>query len=220
MKTHKKRYIQLPATIFIYLVLIAVCIVVLYPLIWMIYSSLKLQWEIFVNPFSLPSKPTLDNYVRSWTQGDFGLYFMNSIIVTVPSVAGVVFFSSLAGYAFARFRFKGDKVVFLFFLAGIMIPVQSIIIPSFQIVKRLGLLNTYFALIFTYLVGGRWAYSFSELSLPVFPRRLAMRPRSMGVLSLEYTGVLPCHLLSQQLPLLPYSTSYGYGITSCIPSFM
>lgn len=155
MKTYKKRYIQLPATIFIYLVLIAVCIVVLYPLIWMIYSSLKLQWEIFVNPFSLPSKPTLYNYVRSWTQGDFGLYFMNSIIVTVPSVAGVVFFSSLAGYAFARFRFKGDKVVFLFFLAGIMIPVQSIIIPSFQIVKRLGLLNTYFALIFTYFSWGQ-----------------------------------------------------------------
>jgi len=152
---YEKRFSRFPVIVVTYVIFVVTCIVVLYPLVWMLYTSLKPQWEIFVNPFSLPSKLSLSNYGKAWGRGQFGRAFANSMIVTIPSVAGIVFFSSLAGYAFGRFRFKGDRIVFLLFLAGMIVPVQTIIIPSFQVVKRLGLLNTYFALIFTYFSWGQ-----------------------------------------------------------------
>ncbi len=148
---------HISSTIGLYIIFVAVFIMVVYPLVWMLYSSFKPQWEIFENPFSLPNKLFLGNYVKVFTRGNFGTYFINSILVTVPSVIGIVFFSSLAGYAFARFKFRGDKIVFFFFLIGIIIPVQSIIIPSFQIVSKLGLMDTYWALIFTYFSWGQVA---------------------------------------------------------------
>jgi len=76
---------------------------------------------------------------------------MNSVIVTVPSVLGVLAVSSLAAFSFARFRFKGDNALFLFFLLGIMVPPQAIVIPAFQIVSTLGLISNFLSLIFTYL---------------------------------------------------------------------
>ena len=136
--------------VFTYVVLIIFFVVVVYPLVWMFYSSFKPQWEIFANPFALPKQWVFDNYLKAWVTGHFGLYFLNSVIVTGPSVLGIVFLSSLAGYGFARFRFKGDTALFLFFLVGIILPPQAIIIPAFLVVSKLGLLNTYWGLIFTH----------------------------------------------------------------------
>lgn len=137
--------------VFTYVVFGVFFAIVSYPLIWTFYSSFKPQWEIFVNPFSLPSKWFFGNYTKAWTRGNFRIYFANSLIITIPSVLGILALSSLAGYAFARFRFKGDKFLFLFFLVGIMVPPQAIIIFAFQVVAKLRLLNSYVGLIFTYL---------------------------------------------------------------------
>jgi raffinose/stachyose/melibiose transport system permease protein len=134
-----------------YLIMLVVFFIVAYPLFWMFMTSLKEQWEIFDNPFALPSSLNFANYVKAWTAGDFNLFFLNSVIITVPSVIAVVLVSALAGYAFARFKFKGSRVLYIFFLIGIMVPPQAVIIPAFLIVSRLGLMNNYLALIFTYL---------------------------------------------------------------------
>ena len=142
---------RLTTRIVSYLIMLVVFFIVAYPLFWMFMTSLKEQWEIFDNPFALPSSLNFANYVNAWTAGDFNLFFLNSVIITVPSVIATVFVSALAGYAFARFKFKGSRVLYIFFLIGIMVPQQAVIIPAFIIVSRLGLMNNYLALIFTYL---------------------------------------------------------------------
>jgi ABC-type glycerol-3-phosphate transport system permease component len=134
-----------------YVIFMVVLIAVVFPLFWMFYSSLKDQWQIFANPFALPEVIKFDNYINAWNAGNFNLYFLNSIIVTVPSVLGVLGVSSLAGYAFARLTFFGSRALFIFFLIGIMVPPQAVIIPAFLIVSRLGLMNNFSALILTYL---------------------------------------------------------------------
>lgn len=134
-----------------YVIFIIVLIAVIFPLFWMFYSSFKDQWQIFANPFALPEAIKFDNYINAWNAGNFNLYFLNSVIVTVPSVLAVLAVSSLAGYAFARFTFVGNRALFVFFLIGIMVPPQAVIIPAFLIVSRLGLMNNFLALILTYL---------------------------------------------------------------------
>jgi len=134
-----------------YAIFVMVAIIVLYPLIWMFYTSFKEQWEIFRDPFSLPTSLNLANYVEAWTRGSFGRFFFNSVLVTIPSVAGILLVSSLAAYAFARFTFRGSSVLFYAILIGIMVPPQAIVIPAFLLVARLGLINSFAALFLTYL---------------------------------------------------------------------
>jgi ABC-type glycerol-3-phosphate transport system permease component len=145
------RLSQVAGNTAIYLIFLIAFAVVIFPMIWMFYTSFKQQWQIFADPFALPTSLNPVNYLKAWETGNFKLYFMNSVFVTGPSVLGILAISSLAAYGFARFRFKGDKALFVFFLIGIMVPPQAIVIPAFQIVSRLGLLSTYQGLIFTYL---------------------------------------------------------------------
>lgn len=142
---------QLISTTVMYLIFLFVFLLVMFPMIWMFYTSFKAQWQIFANPFALPDRLNFINYIKAWTTGDFRLYFANSILVTLPSVLGLLAISSLAAYAFARFKFKGSNALFLFFLLGIMVPPQAVIIPGFQVVSRLHLLNSFLGLIFNYL---------------------------------------------------------------------
>jgi ABC-type glycerol-3-phosphate transport system permease component len=124
--------------------------VILYPLLWMIYSSFKNNDDIFANVFALPRRLYLGNYETVFTEGHMGVYFRNSLIVSVLSVVGLLVFSSLAAYAFASFEFRGKTVLFLIFLLGLMVPPQALIISGFKVMSILHLLDTYWALIFTY----------------------------------------------------------------------
>jgi len=141
---------SLPWKIFIYVIALIMVAFMAYPLIWMIYSSLKTNREIFLFPFSLPNKICLDNWIQAWRMGNLGHYFINSIFVTSVSVVLIVFLSSMAGYAFARLKFKGRDFFFYTFLLGLILPVQIVVIPLFAFFNKIGLLNTYFALIFPY----------------------------------------------------------------------
>ena len=136
--------------VLIYIVFTVVLIGVAYPLIWMFYTSFKMQSEIFINPFSLPKSLNFENYVKAWTQGNFGRYFVNSVTVVVPTLLGLVVIATLAAYSFAILRFKGKNFLFVLFLVGLMIPFQAILITNFKIVAALGLIDTFLALIFTY----------------------------------------------------------------------
>ncbi len=140
--------------IFIYAVALIMVVLMAYPLIWMIYSSFKTDREIFLFPFSLPNKMRLDNWMQAWRMGNLGRYFINSIFVTSISVLLIVFLSSMAGYAFARLRFKGREFLFYTFLLGLILPVQIVVIPLFAFLNKVRLLNTYFALILPYITWG------------------------------------------------------------------
>jgi multiple sugar transport system permease protein len=136
-----------------HLVLIPIAFVMVIPLVWMLVTSLQTLEETRHYPPSLvPSSLQWSNYTDVLQQAPFARWFVNTLIVTVIVVIGNLLFCSLAGYAFARIRFFGREVVFILILATLMIPFQVVIIPSFLIVKDLGLIDTLGALILPNLV--------------------------------------------------------------------
>lgn len=145
---------SLPRKIGIYVIVLIMVGLMTYPLIWMIYSSLKTDREIYLFPFSLPHEMQLDNWVQAWKLGNLGRYFINSVFITSVSVFLVALISSMAGYAFARLTFKGRDLLFYTFLLGLILPAQVLIIPLFTFFDKIGILNTYFALILPYIAWG------------------------------------------------------------------
>jgi len=133
----------------IFLVIWAV--IVIFPMAWLLYSSLKTDQEIFFSPWVLPSSPQWDNFVRAWQDAHIGEYFMNSFIVVLPSLALILIISAMTAYVLARFPFPGNRFIFYLFLAGMLFPVFMALIPLFFLVKDLHLLNTYQGLILVYV---------------------------------------------------------------------
>ncbi|GMQ63001.1 carbohydrate ABC transporter permease [Vallitalea maricola] len=131
-----------------HLILILVSFVWIYPFIWMVSASFKTQDEIFSKGLNLiPKNFNFDNFIRAWNNANFEAYFLNSIIVTVSTVLLVLILSAMMGYVMGRYEFKGKKAVLLIFLASMVIPLGFTIIPIYQAIKALGLMNTRLGLI-------------------------------------------------------------------------
>jgi multiple sugar transport system permease protein len=135
----------------LYPILVAIAILILFPVAWMFYSSFKSNSEIFDSVFALPNGFYLGNYARIFEFAGMGSFVVNSVVVTAVSVAGLMALSTMAAYAFAMMTFKGKSALFLFFLVGLMVPPQALIISGYGWMSVLGLLDTHWALIFTYL---------------------------------------------------------------------
>ena len=134
--------------IFTHIFLLCCSVVWLYPIVWTILSSFKPQKEFFKDRLSLiPDTFTLENYIRVWSKASFGTYFLNSVIVTVCSVALVLVMTNMTGYVLGRYRFMGRGVLMAVFLSSICIPLFSTLIPVYQIVKTMGLMGTKLGLI-------------------------------------------------------------------------
>jgi ABC-type glycerol-3-phosphate transport system permease component len=129
--------------------LVIVALVFAIPLIWMVLAAFKptaeiisetvpLTWKTF-----LPVHATFDNFISIFTQYGFGTNLRNSAIVTVLQVAGSILTSVLAGYGFARMRFRGNNVLFVFCLACAFVPMEAIILPEYRLVLAIGLNNTF-----------------------------------------------------------------------------
>jgi len=137
-----------------HLVILPIALIMVLPLVWMLVTSLQTLNETrHYPPALLPSSPQFGNYTEVLRDAPFGRWFANTLIVTVASVLGNLLFCSLAGYAFARIKFFGREVVFILVLATLMIPFQVVIIPTFLIVRKLGLIDTLGALILPNLAG-------------------------------------------------------------------
>ncbi len=129
-------------------------VVVLYPLLWMLLSSFKTNAEFSLEPFwSLPSALHWQNYVDAWTSG-MGTYFLNSVLAVFPSLALILLISVAAGFALEVMLWRGRNTILLIFLAGIMVPLQMVLLPLFTIYFQTGLINTRWALIITYTAFG------------------------------------------------------------------
>ena len=123
----------------------------LYPLIWMLFYSLKDNNEIFVtNPFGFPQVIRWENYLKAWTQYDVPTYFWNSVIVAAGTVAVTILAALLFTYATARMRWRGKALVHSFVGMGMFIPIQAILIPVVKVVQQTGLLGSRWSLIFPY----------------------------------------------------------------------
>ncbi|MBB6735413.1 carbohydrate ABC transporter permease [Cohnella zeiphila] len=114
-----------------------------YPFVWMLFSSLKTNTEYIASGIRLlPESAQWSNFSRAWRVGHFSAYFANSAIVTAATVVIVVVLSALAGYALGRVRFPGARVLLAAFTATMFIPKGYTILPVYQLIKHLGLLNT------------------------------------------------------------------------------
>lgn len=138
----------------VYVVLGVWALIVLFPLYTMIANSLKRQREIFRNPFLPPWPFEFEGYTTAWSDGRFDLYFRNSLFVTVISLLFIIFLGSLAAYALANWRGRTSAVIYLLFVAGLMVPIRLGTINIFQIVQMLGLVDTVFSLIPVYVAMG------------------------------------------------------------------
>jgi ABC-type glycerol-3-phosphate transport system permease component len=129
---------------------------VVYPMIWLAYSSLKPDEAIFRDAFALPAMNGLqfDNYARAWREARFSEYFFNSVLVAGVSVTLITGLGAMAGFALSRFRHAAGQAVFWLFLAGLMIPAQLSVVPLFFELRALGLLNSRLGLILVYTANG------------------------------------------------------------------
>lgn len=128
----------------------AIAVVVLYPLAWMIMSALKPSNEIIGNVSLIPENAALDNF-RTALDGIGGVstatFFVNSTILAVGSVLGIVLSSALTAYAFARITFPGRAVWFSIMIGTLLLPFHVVIIPQYILFQRLGLIDTFFPLL-------------------------------------------------------------------------
>lgn len=130
--------------------LIVIAIIILYPLIWMAISSMKSYDEIYNNVWGLPSTWLVENYSYAWSKG-ISSYFVNSLIVTVTTVFAVLLIGSMAAFALARYRTRLIDIALIFIIGGMMMNPQVALIPLFNILSSLELINTRWALILTYI---------------------------------------------------------------------
>jgi multiple sugar transport system permease protein len=124
--------------------------VVLYPLIWLAFASVKPPSEVLSSLNLLPSRVVLDGYRQGWEGAagiGFGTFFLNSFTVAIASVAANVFSCTLAAYAFARLRFRLSGPLFAFMIATLMLPHHVTLIPQYVIFQQAGLVNTFVPLI-------------------------------------------------------------------------
>ncbi len=126
----------------IHIFLISVAVTCLYPLLWMIVSSLKTQDIIFKDISLIPQQLHFENYVNALREEGFGRSFVNSVFYTSFSVFGVVIIASLAGYAFSRLRFPGRTALFYMFIAAMMIPIPASFVPLYVLLNKLHLRDT------------------------------------------------------------------------------
>ena len=127
----------------VYIPLIILFVFAVAPLFLTWFTSFKTDQQQLANPYGLPLPPTLDNLREAWTVGRFSIYFKNSVVISIVDVIGMVIISSLAGYAFARLHFPGQKILLYVLLIGLTIPVAAIIIPLYLTMRDVRLLNTY-----------------------------------------------------------------------------
>ncbi|MGO4496669.1 carbohydrate ABC transporter permease [Paenibacillus sp. 2RAB27] len=134
--------------VLLYVMLILLTIVFIFPVLWVVLSSFKDKTDLYQWPPAIfPSHFTLENYEIAFNKGKFGTYFLNSIFVTVTSTLLMLLINSMAGFALAKYRFKGDSILLAGFISTLMIPLEVIMIPIFKVISMLGLFNSLWGII-------------------------------------------------------------------------
>ncbi|WKL01324.1 carbohydrate ABC transporter permease [Paenibacillus amylolyticus] len=134
--------------IFIYSLLSVAAVVWLLPVLWVVISALKTNSDLYSFPPKLWPQPiTFEHFKEAFSKGDFGLYFMNSTIVTVSSTLLLLLINSMAGFCTHEVSFPGSLIILIAFVSTLMIPIEVIMIPIFKVLSALGLYNSLLAII-------------------------------------------------------------------------
>jgi N-acetylglucosamine transport system permease protein len=126
-------------------------LLVIFPFVWMVMTSLKTDQEILLSPWNWPDTLQWDNFSRAWTEARIGRYFINTLIVMSMSLTGTLVVSAMAAYVFSRFEFPGRRILYFLFLAGLMFPVFLALVPLFFLLRDLHLTATYHGLALVYI---------------------------------------------------------------------
>jgi multiple sugar transport system permease protein len=146
---------QLIATLFQYILLIAIGLLFIWPFAWMASSSLKASSEVFTIPIQwLPSVPKWENYAEVLREMPFGRFILNSLLVATLTTVGQLGTCSLSAYGFSRLRFPGRDVIFMVLLSTMMIPYEATLIPIYLIMFKIGLIDKLAALWLPSFFGG------------------------------------------------------------------
>lgn len=137
--------------------------------LWVFITSIKSNYEIFGNPWGVPSRFAFENYVTAWKLAKMELYFRNSVLTVIVAVLCNTMLSAMAAYALTRFKFKLKKSLLIYFIIGMAIPIQLVLLPQYSIFRQLGLTNKLSGLSLVYIVS---SFSFSVFLLSGFFRSL------------------------------------------------
>jgi len=171
---------KLLGNILVWLVLSLLAVLYVAPFLWMVSSSLKGLDEIYsFPPDFIPKTLRWSNYVEAWTRVPFARFFLNSGIVTLSVTAGTLLTCSMAGYAFSRLRFPGRDKILLAYLGTMMIPFPVLMIPAYILMRRLGLVDTLWALILPGMFGA-WGTFLMRQFMLTLPRELDEAARIDG----------------------------------------
>jgi multiple sugar transport system permease protein len=166
----------------------------LLPLFWMVNTSLKQRFQVFVYPPEwLPSAPQWSNYAEALTRVPFGLFAANTLLIAGISIVGQVLSCSIVGYSFARLRFPGNRLLFGVLIATLMVPEQVTYIPLFVIYKQLGWLDTYLPLVVHQFFGHAFLIFLFRQYVMTIPRDFdeAARIDGAGTFGVFYRVLLP-----------------------------
>jgi len=133
-----------------WILLIYFAMYTLFPLIWLFISSFKTNTELFADPFSLPAVWQIGNYINALKVSGLIKMMGNSILIGGLSTVLNVLCASMLAYCLSRFRFKGRETIFTFFAAGILVPLNALMVPYFVIISKIGLYDTHAGLILLY----------------------------------------------------------------------
>lgn len=128
-------------------------VVSLYPLIWMVFQSLKSDLEFYKNQYSIPVDPKWNNYLTAWQKANLSGYYKNSVIVTAASIIIGVLVCALAAYAFSKLKFVGKKTLSVLLVIVLFLPSPMLVFPVYLICRDIGILNSYSGLVGPYVCG-------------------------------------------------------------------
>ena len=128
----------------LYIFLIGFTLIYMMPFFSAIVTSVRTMDDISLNGFwSIPRELTLQNYSDAWTEGRVSRYLLNSFIITIPSLIGTIFLSSLSAFALARYKFRGNRLLYFMYVAGTLLPFQILLLPVFILTNRIGWYNSF-----------------------------------------------------------------------------
>lgn len=163
-----------------YLLMGILSLTMVFPFIWMVSTSFKFDSQVFTVPIEwIPNPVNFSNYVKVWTEEPFLLFYKNTLTVAVFATIGQVLISAMAAYAFSALEFKGRRLVFSLYLATMMVPWHTIMIPQYQIISRMNLTDTHFALILGQLASAFGIFLLRQFFLTV-PKELLEAARIDG----------------------------------------
>ncbi|GCE10771.1 carbohydrate ABC transporter permease [Tengunoibacter tsumagoiensis] len=151
----RKQRLKIQPIWFAHLALIAGGIIWMYPFLWMLGSSFKTNKDFFDRGLNIfPGQIAWSNYIDAWNKASFGTYFLNTVITAAFSVLFVLLFTSMAGYALARTKFPGKGLILGLIGLTLFLPHGYTILPTFDIIQKLGLLNSLASIITVQTAGG------------------------------------------------------------------